>query len=155
MCFMNAKKTTSKAFILNFVAFIKSIFIFCSYSPSITSAHHTCVGLALELWSRLHDLEANFPQLGVHLFLVSCEENIEQLDEYTALSERLDAAAYDLEKEHVLLCLKFQINERQGLLLCDPGYHVSRVVTVMHDKAYPHTGNKSSHNKKFSNQLTQ
>ena len=112
----------------------------CSYAPPITPAHHTCVGLALELWNRLHQLEVSFPELSKHLYLVSCEENIEALSEYTALSERLDTAAYDLEKEHVLLCLKFQINERQGLLLCDPGYHVSRVVTVMQDRAYPNTG---------------
>jgi hypothetical protein len=117
-----------------------SIGVFHSYAPPITPDHHTCVGLALELWSRLHQLELHFPELSKHLFLVSCEENIEALSEYTALSERLDTAAYDLEKEHVLLCLRFQINERQGLLLCDPGYHVSRVVTVMQDRAYPNTG---------------
>ncbi|XP_063829713.1 uncharacterized protein LOC135079015 [Ostrinia nubilalis] len=29
---------------------------------------------------------------------------------------------------------------RAGLLLADPGYHVPRVVTVMADRAYPHTG---------------
>lgn len=90
----------------------------------------------MELWARLHYAL----DISRYLFLVSCEENIESLNEYTALSERLDTAAYDLEKEHVLLCLRFQINDRQGLLLCDPGYHVGRVVTVMQDRAYPHTG---------------
>lgn len=49
-----------------------------------------------------------------------------------------------VEKEHVLLCLRIQIlnggKERNGFLLLDPGYHVSRVVTVMDDVMYPHTG---------------
>lgn len=113
---------------------------YISYSPRITPEHHTCVGLALELWNRLHQLDYNFAGVSEYFFLVSCEEDIEGLSEYTALSDRLDTAAYALEKEHVLLCLKFEINSRQGLLLCDPGYHVGRVVTVMHDKLYPHTG---------------
>lgn len=49
-------------------------------------------------------------------------------------------AADSGEKEHVLVCLKIVINGRRGVLLLDPGYHVARVVTVMADKLYPHTG---------------
>lgn len=49
-------------------------------------------------------------------------------------------AADSGEKEHVLVCLKIAIGKRQGVMLLDPGYHVARVVTVMHDKLYPHTG---------------
>lgn len=50
-----------------------------------------------------------------------------------------------VEKEHVAVCLKIKIGlgiglERSGYLLLDPGYHVSRVVTIMEDKLYPHTG---------------
>lgn len=116
------------------------IFFRSSYVPPISSEHHTCVGLALELWTKLHDLNARFPQLTDHLYLVSCEENIETLAEYAALSDRLDTVAYSLEKEHVLLALKFDIDGRSGVLLCDPGYHVGRVITVTNDGVYPHTG---------------
>lgn len=50
-----------------------------------------------------------------------------------------------MEKEHVAVCLQIQIGlgigvERYGYLILDPGYHVSRVVTIMEDKLYPHTG---------------
>lgn len=46
-----------------------------------------------------------------------------------------------MEKEHVGVCLKIQIgSNRHGFLLLDPGYHVSRPVTVMQDLLYPHTG---------------
>lgn len=64
------------------------------------------------------------------------------LTEYAALSDRLDTVAYSLEKEHVLLALTFEIDERNGVLLCDPGYHVGRVITVMCDGVYPHTGER-------------
>lgn len=36
--------------------------------------------------------------------------------------------------------------ERSGYLLLDPGYHVSRVVTIMEDKLYPHTGTDATWN---------
>lgn len=62
------------------------------------------------------------------------------LTEYAALSDRLDTVAYSLEKEHVLLALTFEIDGRNGVLLCDPGYHVGRVITIMCDSVYPHTG---------------
>lgn len=62
------------------------------------------------------------------------------LTEYAALSDSLDTVAYSLEKEHVLLALTFEIDGRNGVLLCDPGYHVGRVITVMCDGVYPHTG---------------
>jgi hypothetical protein len=50
-----------------------------------------------------------------------------------------------VEKEHVSVCLKIQIGDgtsgtRKGFLLLDPGYNISRVITVMEDKIYPHTG---------------
>jgi len=44
------------------------------------------------------------------------------------------------EKEHVLVAMKLEIGGRRGILLLDPGYHVARVVTVMRDTKYPHTG---------------
>lgn len=49
-------------------------------------------------------------------------------------------AADSGEKEHVLVCLKIQIDGRGGIMLLDPGYHIARVITVMEDKMYPHTG---------------
>lgn len=122
------------------------MFIF-SYSPPITSSHHTCVGLALELWKKLFALNHQFPNFTDHLYLVSCEEGIEPLD-YIALFEDIEDVPNVLEKEHVLLALKFEISGRLGVLLCDPGYHVGRVVTVMYDRVYPHTG-MFSHNRIF------
>lgn len=110
---------------------------FQTYTPKISSKKYTCVGLAFELWLRLQKLESLYPDLGKYLYVVSCEENIESLVEY---STRLDSASTTLEKEHILLCLKFEIEGRLGVLLCDPGYHVARVVTVMADKAFPNTG---------------
>lgn len=111
------------------------------YSPPITPEHYTCVGLALELWNRLSiQLESKYPGIGNHLCLVSCEEDIDSTPSYTALSDRLDTASYTFEKEHVLMCLKVEFSGRSGIVLCDPGYHVSRVITVMSDKTYPNTG---------------
>lgn len=111
----------------------------CSYKPPITSNHHTCVGLALELWKKLGELDQRFPGLSDYFYLVSCEEHI-KVTEYSALDGHLDKVASSLEKEHVLLALRLNIAGRKGMLLCDPGYHVGRVVTVMQDKTYPHTG---------------
>ncbi|XP_076259855.1 uncharacterized protein LOC143196122 [Rhynchophorus ferrugineus] len=113
---------------------------FYKYTPRITPEHHTCVGLALELRHRLTKLEKAHPNLRKHLYIVSCEESIDSVEKYTALRDSFDNGVSILEKEHCLLCLKFEINGRSGVLLCDPGYHVARVVTVMADKAYPHTG---------------
>lgn len=115
------------------------LILFSSYTPPITAAHHTCVGLALELWKELFALRHQFPELSDHLYLVSCEEDISLID-YVALYEDLNSVINILEKEHVLLALKFEIAGREGVLLCDPGYHVGRVVTVMLDQKYPHTG---------------
>lgn len=117
-----------------------AIEFFHSYTPRITDEHHTCVGLALELRHRLRKLESKYTNITKHLCLVSCEENIDSVDGYTALRDTFDTMPSTLEKEHCLMCMKFDINGRSGVLLCDPGYHVGRVVTVMADGAYPHTG---------------
>ncbi|KAL4714847.1 hypothetical protein ACJJTC_012519 [Scirpophaga incertulas] len=50
------------------------------------------------------------------------------------------AAVLGAEKEHVMVGVQIRLDGRPGLLLADPGYHVPRVVTVMADRAYPHTG---------------
>lgn len=94
----------------------------------------------MELWIRLFQLNERFSGLTDYLYLVSCEENIETTENYVLLGDRLDTIANALEKEHVLLGLRFEIAGRVGVLLCDPGYHVGRVITVMADQLYPHTG---------------
>lgn len=109
---------------------------FRKYHPLISADHHTCVGLSLELIKELSVLEEQYSGFIDKLFLVSCEECIDDIISYT--SELPDP--YDSEKEHVLLALKFSISDRCGILLLDPGYHIGRVITVMNDGDYPHTG---------------
>ncbi|XP_074113916.1 uncharacterized protein LOC141536979 [Cotesia typhae] len=106
------------------------------YQPLITHKHHTCVGLGFELLSRLSKLDDRFPGIANGLYLVSCEETIGDIEGYVGGPPAADSG----EKEHVLVCLKIEINNRRGVLLLDPGYHVARVITVMGDKMYPHTG---------------
>ncbi|XP_072398384.1 uncharacterized protein [Diabrotica undecimpunctata] len=112
------------------------------YSPPITSEHHTCVGLAFELWNRLRlNLDSKYPGIGNHICVVSCEEEIDSPIVYTnAFKDDPTSLPYRLEKEHVMMCLKVEFSGRTAVMLCDPGYHVARVVTVMSDGAYPHTG---------------
>lgn len=66
--------------------------------------------------------------------LVSCEEAVSTVDECGGVP------GPGSEKEHVLVCVRITLRGRPGVLLADPGYHVDRVVTVMADRAYPHTG---------------
>ncbi|XP_008557453.1 uncharacterized protein LOC103578228, partial [Microplitis demolitor] len=106
------------------------------YQPLITHKHHTCVGLGFELLNRLSKLDKRFPGIANGLYLVSCEETIGDIEGYVGGPPAADSG----EKEHVLVCLKIIINGRRGVLLLDPGYHVARVITVMGDKMYPHTG---------------
>lgn len=106
------------------------------YQPLITPEHHTCVGLGFELLNRLTALNKRFPGIASGLYLVSCEETIGDVAAYVGGPPAADIG----EKEHVLVCLKIDINGRKGVMLLDPGYHVARVITVMNDKQYPHTG---------------
>ncbi|KDR06415.1 hypothetical protein L798_04012, partial [Zootermopsis nevadensis] len=107
-----------------------------SYLPPITPEHYTCVGLALELLRRLSTLETKFPGLTSRLYLASCEESIEDVDSYV----REEPCKTSVEKEHVLVALRVEVAGRPGMLLLDPGYHIARVITVMADNLYPHTG---------------
>lgn len=94
----------------------------------------------MELWNRLSiDLESKYPGIGKHLCVVSCEEDIDSTPSYVG-PKLLEVGCYRLEKEHALTCLKVEFDGRTGTLLCDPGYHVARVVTIMTDGAYPNTG---------------
>jgi hypothetical protein len=85
---------------------------------------------------RLCSLSKKFPGIASGLYLVSCEETIGDIAGYVGGPPAADSG----EKEHVLVCLKVEINKRRGIVLLDPGYHVARVITVMADKLYPHTG---------------
>lgn len=107
-----------------------------SYCPPITSEHHTCVGLSLELMKELFVLEERFPGLIEKLYLVSCEESVDDVLSYTSELPN----PYDSEKEHVLVALKINVAGRSGILLLDPGYHIGRAITIMNDCYYPHTG---------------
>ncbi|KAG8228377.1 hypothetical protein J437_LFUL008226 [Ladona fulva] len=108
---------------------------FRKYKPPITPEHHTCVGLGLELMKMLSE---TFPHVKENLFLASCEETIEESERYVGLGG--EPCQWTAEKEHVLVALKLNINGRRGMMLLDPGYHIARVITVMQDMQYPHTG---------------
>ncbi|XP_052743298.1 uncharacterized protein LOC112050639 [Bicyclus anynana] len=99
----------------------------------------TCVGLAMELISRWRALDAEFPGLDSATSLVSCEEAVLDVREYVTLGEGPNSVEY-AEKEHVLVCVQLDVDGRPGVLLADPGYHLSRLIIVMHDQLYPHTG---------------
>lgn len=93
----------------------------------------TCVGLALELLRRLTVLDRGLTRFA---YIASCEELVEQIPLYT----KYEPSKITTEKEHVLVALKFRVGSRNGVLLLDPGYHIARVITVMEDSKYPHTG---------------
>lgn len=65
-----------------------------------------------------------------------CFQSIDNFQSYVSA----DPSTATSEKEHVLVALKISIAGRNGILLLDPGYHVARVITVMADLIYPHTG---------------
>lgn len=39
-----------------------------------------------------------------------------------------------------MVAMQIEIDGRTGVVLLDPGYQIGRVVTVMIDQQYPHTG---------------
>lgn len=98
-----------------------------------------CVSLAMEVVSRISEI---CPQLSDHLYLVSCEEAVESIQQYILNCKQLgiDNAMYNLEKEHSLVAMRISLGGREGIMLLDPGYHIARAVTVMKDQCYPHTG---------------
>lgn len=112
---------------------------FQSYSPPINRRDHMCVSLAMEIVSRISEV---CPQLSEHLYLVSCEEAVESIQQYIMNCKELgiDNAMYNLEKEHSLVAMRIIVGGREGIMLLDPGYHIARAVTVMKDQCYPHTG---------------
>lgn len=115
--------------------------VYEEYVPPIRKKKHTCVGLALELVKRWRGLERLYPGLGEATALASCEEAVERVREYVAAG---GPHAERTEKEHVMAAVLVRVGGRPGALLADPGYHVPRVVTVMLDRAYPHTGTNTT-----------
>jgi hypothetical protein len=63
-------------------------------------------------------------------------QSIEDVDSYV----REEPCKTSVEKEHVLVAMRVEVAGRPGTLLLDPGYHIARVITVMADNFYPHTG---------------
>ncbi|XP_049876444.1 uncharacterized protein LOC126374035, partial [Pectinophora gossypiella] len=113
--------------------------VFEHYSPPIRTKKHTCVGLGLELIKRWRGLDKEFPGFAAATALLSCEEAVVDVREYVSCGETPSELA-EAEKEHVMVGVSVRVEGRPALLLADPGYHVPRVVTVMQDRAYPHTG---------------
>lgn len=113
---------------------------FPKYNPPIRARKHTCVGLGMEVIKRLKVLEKDFPGLSRSMMLVSCDENIEDLLDYTTSCAGPQGFLIETEKDHVMMAVNVRIGDRQGVFLSDLGYHIARVVTVMSDRCYPHTG---------------
>lgn len=109
------------------------------FSPPVNRRHHTCVSLGMEIIARVSEV---FPNVADKMYLVSCEEAVENHLAYieTCAEAGIDHAGFGLEKEHSLVALKISVSGRKGIVILDPGYHVARVVTVMKDEGYPHTG---------------
>ncbi|KAH8365217.1 hypothetical protein KR084_006210, partial [Drosophila pseudotakahashii] len=116
---------------------LRSFFQF--YDVPINRRHHMCVSLAFEIMARMVQL---FPVLANYLYVVSCEEQVMDCQDYVQLDEECGLNSVDagVEKEHVMVAMRIAIGERRGVMILDPGYHVSRAVTVMQDQSYPHTG---------------
>ncbi|MCL4148524.1 UNVERIFIED_CONTAM: hypothetical protein GTU68_056703 [Idotea baltica] len=82
-------------------------------------------------------LEELYPGLKDAMYQVSCEEEIDEIEPYCATDS---PPVTTCEKEHVMICIRFRIGARSGVLLLDPGYHVAQPIVVMSDAMYPHTG---------------
>lgn len=67
---------------------------------------------------------------------VSCEEDIDQIDKYCATNS---PPVTTCEKEHILVCIRIKIGNRNGVLLLDSGYHIAKPITIMRDYLYPHS----------------
>lgn len=122
---------------------LRSFFQF--YNIPINRRHHMCVSLAMEIMARLIQL---FSTLGHYLYIVSCEEQVASVDDYIVTANEfggLNSPNTHAEKDHAMVAMKINMCGRQGVLLLDPGYHVGRVVTVMYDQLYPHTGKCKTH----------
>lgn len=113
---------------------------FPKYNPPIRPKKNTCVGLGMEVMKKLKILEKDFPGITKSMMLVSCDENIDNLVDYATSSPGPQGFLIETEKDHVMVAIHIKIGGRSGVFLSDLGYHISRVVTVMADRCYPHTG---------------
>lgn len=105
------------------------------YDAPVVSDGLSCVGLSF----RLRDAIAErIPALRQSVVIASCEEWVEDLDNYVALPD----PGVDTVKEHVMLAVRIQCREtgQRVLVLLDSGYHVPRLIVVTSDGAWPHTG---------------
>lgn len=115
---------------------------FQKYTPPVNRRHHMCVSLAMEIVTRLATIA---PVFGDHLYLVSCEEAVDETSVYIENCFKYreitaTTAKFTAEKEHALVAMKVRVAGREGMIVLDPGYHVARAVTIMQDHQYPHTG---------------
>lgn len=113
--------------------------VYDRYNPPIRAKKHTCVGLGFELIRRWRCLERDFEGVTAATALLSCEEAVVDVPEYVSCGEGPESVTV-AEKEHVMIGIQIYVEGRPGIMLADPGYHVPRIVTVMADRAYPHTG---------------
>ncbi|KAH9640333.1 hypothetical protein HF086_001685 [Spodoptera exigua] len=113
---------------------------FRKYNPPIRPHKHTCVGLAMEVEKTLKVLEKDFPGISKSMMIVSCDENIQDLMDYATFCPGPQGFLIETEKDHVMLAINVKVDGRPGMFLSDLGYHIARVVTVMVDRCYPHTG---------------
>ena len=103
-----------------------------TYRARLFTNSLSCVGLTIFL---LYQLRAQFKKCRKAFALVSCEEVIDNIDNY-------DLQAPNVHKSHVMVALKIILSTtRKGVILFDPGYHVNKPIVVMEDKMYPHTSN--------------
>ena len=113
---------------------------FPKYNPPIRPRKNTCVGLGMEVMKCLKVLEKDYPGITRSMMLVSCDENIQDLNDYTTSFPGPQGFLIETEKDHVLVAIHVKIDGRPGVFLSDLGYHISRVATAMVDRCYPHTG---------------
>ncbi|XP_052746845.1 uncharacterized protein LOC112050436 [Bicyclus anynana] len=112
---------------------------FRKYHPPIRSRRHTCVGLGMEVLKLLRGLDTDFPGIAASAMLVSCDESVQDAEEYARAGAGPQGFLLDTEKDHVMVACHLRVAGRPGVLLSDLGYHIARVVTVMEDCTYPHT----------------
>jgi len=98
----------------------------------------SCVGLSTSIIAKVDQVFGG--KISDKIALVSCEEVVKDVGSYSIDSP-------NNLKEHVMVALKIVLPDevkrgrvREGYVLMDPGYHVSRPVVVMKDGKYPHTG---------------
>jgi len=113
---------------------------FREYDGPITDEHYTCVGLAMDLLSKIQiNLKRAYPDIVSKFFIASCEGEYD--GGYTKNSP---PPLYFVLKEHITLGLNINVNGRSGRIILDPGYQASKAVVVMKDRKYPHTGRRRS-----------